>query len=244
MVLIVSFAIQLPVSPSNMDSGQVGRSMGRAKGEDFRMARGAAGEDVLAAWHSGAMGKTQYYTATTLDGYIADPNNSLDWLFVVDRETDGFGDFFAQVGAFAMGATTYEWVLDHEKVGEQPEKWRAWYGDVPCWVFTHRTLPAVPGANITFVSGDVRPVHAAMAEAAQDKNIWLVGGGELVGMFADEGLLDEIIAGVAPVTLGGGAPLLPRKLTSARLTLKDVRRNGQFAELTYALGAHDGSRPR
>jgi dihydrofolate reductase len=190
------------------------------------------------------MGKTQYYTATTLDGYIADADNSLDWLFVVDRETDAFPEFFAQVGAFAMGATTYQWVLDHEKLLEAPEKWQAWYQDVPCWVFTHRTFPPIPGANLTFVNGDVRPVHAAMAQAAQDKNIWLVGGGELVGRFADADLLDEIIVGVAPVTVGSGAPLLPRVLTSARLTLGEVRRNGQFAELTYSVGPQAGSRPR
>jgi dihydrofolate reductase len=190
------------------------------------------------------MGKTQYYTATTLDGYIADADNSLDWLFVVHREIDGFPGFFGQIGAFAMGATTYQWVLEHEKLLERPEKWHAWYRDVPCWVFTHRTFPRVAGANITFVDGDVRPVHAAMVQAAQEKNIWLVGGGELVASFADHDLLDEIIVGVAPVTLGAGAPLLPRVLTSARLTLRDVKRNGQFAELTYSVGAHEGSRPR
>src|SRR5581483_8545297 len=164
------------------------------------------------------MGKTQYYTATTLDGYIADSHNSLDWLFAVDRETNTFPAFFANVGAFAMGATTYEWVVDHEGLREHPEKWNAYYENVPCWVFTHRDLPAIDGLDIRFVRGDVRPVHAAMVEAAQDKNIWLVGGGELVGSFADANLLDEVLVGIAPVTLGSGAPLLPRVLTSDRLT--------------------------
>lgn len=190
------------------------------------------------------MGKTIYYTATTLDGYIAGPDNSLDWLFVVDRENNRFPEMFANVGAFAMGATTYEWVLDHEKVHDDPAKWRAWYGDVPCWVFTHHELPDIAGVTVNFVCGDVRTVHAAMAQAAQDKDIWLVGGGDLVGQFADAALLDEIIVGIAPVTLGSGAPLLPRELASDRLTLQDVRRNGQFAELTYAVGAQAGSRPR
>lgn len=84
-----------------------------------------------------------------------------------------------------MGATTYEWVLGHDNLLAQPEKWREWYGDIPSWVFTHRDLPLVPGADITFVSGDVRPVHGAMVEAAEGKNVWLTGGGELVGAFAD-----------------------------------------------------------
>jgi dihydrofolate reductase len=191
---------------------------------------------VGARWHSGAVTKTQYYTATSIDGFIADQSNSLDWLFEVEQEgRDQFAPFFAEVGAFAMGATTYEWVLAHEQLLEQPQKWHEWYGDMPSWVFTHRSLPSLPDANITFVSGDVRPVHEAMVAAARGKNIWLTGGGELVGAFADQGLLDEVILGVAPVTLGAGAPLLPRRLSSSRLTLSAVEQVGQFAYLTYTV---------
>jgi dihydrofolate reductase len=182
------------------------------------------------------MPKTQYYTATTLDGYIADENDSLDWLFEVDRERDGehsFGEFFAAVGAMAMGATTFEWVLEHDRLLEEPDKWRGYYGDTPCWVFTHRRLKAIPGAGISFVQGDVGPVHEEMTRAAGDKNIWLVGGGDLVGQFADRGLLDEILVGVAPVTLGRGAPLLPRRLTASQLELVDVAQDRQFARLRY-----------
>ena len=182
------------------------------------------------------MARTTYYTATSVDGFIADAAGSLDWLFEVEGGADRFAPFFAGVGAFATGATTYAWVLEHEKVLERPEKWQQWYGDIPCWVFTHRDLPVVPGANITFVRGDVRPVHEAMAAVAGDRTIWLVGGGDLVGQFADQGLLDEIVLGVAPVTLGGGAPVLPRRLTSSRLTLTSVEQYGGFAGLTYAVG--------
>jgi dihydrofolate reductase len=188
------------------------------------------------AWQSWPVAKTQYYTATTLDGYIADENNSLDWLFEVDRAQDGdhsFAGFFADVGAMAMGATTYEWVLEHERVLDDPGKWREYYGQTPCWVVTHRTLPPIPGADIRFVEGDVAPVHEQMSRAADDKNIWLVGGGDLVGQFSDRNLLDEILVGVAPVTLGRGAPLLPRRLTAAQLELVDVARDKQFARLTY-----------
>ena len=181
------------------------------------------------------MGKTQYYTATTLDGYIADTDNSLDWLFQVDRgtgESSQYDRFFAGVGAMAMGATTYRWLLDHVHLLDEPAKWQSWYGSTPSWVFTHRSLPAVPGADIRFVQGDVAPVHAAMRGASGDRNIWLVGGGDLVGQFADQGLLDEIIVSVAPVTLGGGAPLLPRRIVG-RMTLVGVERDRQFANLTY-----------
>lgn len=183
------------------------------------------------------MTKTQYYTATSIDGFIADEHNSLDWLMEVEGAADQiasesvFSTFFAQVGAFCMGATTYEWVMEHEG----PDRWREMWGDVPGWVFTHRQLPSL-GVNATFVAGDVEPVHQAMARAAAGKNIWLVGGGELVGRFADRGLLDEIILGIAPVSLGAGAPLLPRYIRSSRLTLTSVERLGAFASLTYAVG--------
>jgi dihydrofolate reductase len=182
--------------------------------------------------------KTQYYTATSLDGYIADEHNSLDWLFEVDRaegDDDSFRRFFADVGAMAMGATTYEWVLDHDHLLDHPEKWHAYYGETPCWVFTHRKLPPVPGADIRFVQGDARPVHQEMTQAAGDRNVWLVGGGELVGQFADCNLLDEVHVGIAPVTLAGGAPLLPRRLTAADLELVDVARDEQFVRLSYRL---------
>jgi dihydrofolate reductase len=138
---------------------------------------------------------TQYYTATTLDGYIADPDNSLDWLFTRQREDDGplnYGEFIAEVGALAMGSTTYEWLLDHEFADKDPPDWK-WPYDIPCWVFTHRQLPVVPDAAIEFTSADVAAVHKEMVDAAGDRNVWIVGGGDLAGQFADLGLLDEVI---------------------------------------------------
>lgn len=188
------------------------------------------------------MAKTVYNTATSIDGYIADPDNSLEWLFSVpggqpgaegdDAETplDEFGEFLAGVGAICMGSTTYEWIVDYEKAVEHPEKWEY---EAPTWVFTTRDLPAVPGADIRFVSGDVAPVHAEMVAAAGDKDRWIVGGGELVGKFFDAGLLDEIRLSLAPVFLGAGAPLLPRRMLSERLELTETKSAGQFACLTY-----------
>ena len=182
---------------------------------------------------------TQYFTATTLDGFIADPDNSLGWLFTRKRDEGGslnYGDFIADVGAMAMGATSYEWVLDHEFGGKEPADWK-WMYDVPCWVFTHRSLTVVPDARIEFVSGDVAPVHAEMSAAAGGRNVWIVGGGDLVGQFADAGLLDEVIVQIAPVTLGGGAPLLPRRV---ELRLEESGRNVDFVTARYAV-VHDGA---
>jgi dihydrofolate reductase len=178
------------------------------------------------------VGLTQYYTATTLDGFIADADNSLEWLFHRARDDAGalsYGAFIAEVGAVAMGSTTYEWILDHESADKDPAKWPY---DVPCWVFTHRRLTVVPGAQLEFVSGDVPPVHEQMTAAAGDKNRWIVGGGDLVGQFADAGLLDEVLVTIAPVTLGAGAPLLPRRL---ELRLDEVGRNGDFACARYSV---------
>jgi dihydrofolate reductase len=187
------------------------------------------------------MAKTQFYTATSIDGFIADEKNSLDWLFESGTSDEPgnqrFPAFFAEVGAFCMGATTYEWVLNHDQLLTNPAKWKQYYGDVPCWVFTHRTLPPIPGANLSFVSGDIVPAHDEMLKAAAGRNVWVVGGGELAGMFADQGRLDELILGVAPVTLGAGAPLLPRRLTASRLTLETAEKQGQFVQLTYSVSA-------
>lgn len=183
---------------------------------------------------------TIYNTATSLDGFLATPDNSLDWLFEVPGSAEAeesLPDFLATVGAMAMGSTTYEWVFKHESLDEHPERWTEWYADRPTWVFTHRDLPVVPGADIRFTQAPVPEVHAELTAAAGERDVWVMGGGDLVGQFADAGLLDRIVATVAPVTLGEGAPLLPRVLRSNRLTLVSVEQRGQFAELTYDVGS-------
>jgi len=178
--------------------------------------------------------KTQYYTASSLDGYIATPDHSLEWLFPLgDVNETSFPAFIREVGALAMGASTYEWLLRHvvQASGDAP---RGWPYEQPAWVFTTRQPATVPGADIRFVRGDVRPVHEQMQRAAAGKNVWLVGGGELVGQFHDAGLLDEVIVQIGSVTLGAGRPLLPRRIVSPPLQLVDVRRFGTgFAELRY-----------
>lgn len=173
--------------------------------------------------------KTQYYTATSLDGFIADANNSLDWLFQFGHDPEGadnnYLQFISQVGAIAMGSTTYEWLLKNHiyKDAEHPQEWPY---KQHAWVFSSRSLPVIENANIHFVKGDVRPVHEEMVKAAKGKNIWLVGGGDLVGQFYDQGLLDEIIVSIASVTLGSGAPLLPRAITTPPLKLLSAKTQG------------------
>lgn len=179
---------------------------------------------------------TQYYTAASIDGFIATTNHSLDWLFSLgDVAETSYPTFITQVGALAMGSSTYEWMLRHV-VGPEADRPEPWPYPQPTWVFSSRTLPAVPGANLHFVRGDVRPVHNAMRNAAGGKNIWLVGGGDLVGQFYDQGLLDEIFVQVGSVMLGAGRPLLPRAIIKPALRLLSVRAVGTgFAELHYAV---------
>jgi dihydrofolate reductase len=176
--------------------------------------------------------KTQYYTACSLDGFIAGPNDSLDWLFPLGDIADtSYPAFIRDIGALAMGSATYEWMLRHAVHADPPQPWPY---EQPTWVFSSRTLPAVPGVDLRFVRGYVRPVHEDMVAAAAGRNVWLVGGGDLVGQFHDHGLLDEIFVQIGSVTLGAGKPLLPRAIISPPLRLVSVRAVGTgFAELHY-----------
>lgn len=180
---------------------------------------------------------TQYYTATSLDGFIATEDDSLEWLFSLGSVNDtSYPEFIADVGVLVMGASTYAWMLRHAaKMVE--ETGAAWPYRQPTWVFTHRSLPlATAEADIRFVQGEVRQFHAEMVRAAAGKNLWVVGGGDLAGQFFDAGLLDEAIVQIASVTLGKGKPLFPRRATLPPWRLISVRQVGSaFAELRYQL---------
>lgn len=163
---------------------------------------------------------THYYTASSLDGFIATVDQSLEWLLKQDFDESGpmaYPEFQERIGALAMGAHTYEWIMRHDDNG--------WTYSQPAWVFSHRDLTIPDGADIRVTAADVRDVHAQMTTAAAGKDLWIVGGGELAGTFADAGLLDEVWIQYAPVTLGAGAPVLPRALD---LELVEVARNRNF----------------
>jgi dihydrofolate reductase len=182
------------------------------------------------------MTKVVFHTATTINGFLADEGDSLQWLF--DVPTDGLEDgdltrFMPGVGAIVMGSTTYNWVVDFEDLMQHPEKWQPFYGDRPTWVFSGRERRQVPGANLRFVSGDVTAAWPEILDSANGGDVWVMGGGELVGQFIDAGLLDEMRLSVAPATLTSGRPLLPRNLGTNELTLTAARQVGAFAELIY-----------
>ncbi|MBL3698194.1 dihydrofolate reductase family protein [Leucobacter luti] len=175
------------------------------------------------------MSRVTYFVAATIDGFIADPDDSLAWLLRQDIADDGpnaYGPFIAGVGALVMGSTTYEWLLR-----EGP-----WPYEIPSWVMTSRELAAPTDtasgapADVRFSSDPIPQVHAAMRDAAGEQDLWVVGGGDLAGQFADAGLLDEILLSIAPVTLGGGRQVLPRRLD---LELVEHGRNGAFLTARY-----------
>jgi len=177
---------------------------------------------------------THFYTASSLDGFIATAEHSLDWLLSQDIDQEGpmaYAGFEKNIGALAMGASTYEWVMRNED--------GRWGYTQPTWVFTHRELEVPDGADVRLTQDDVRAVHAEMVAAAGEKDLWVVGGGDLAGQFADAGLLDEVWVQYAPVTLGSGAPLLPRRLD---LELVDVARNRSFLCGRYRV-VRDGAAP-
>lgn len=184
------------------------------------------------------MTRTVYYTSTTLNGFLADENNSLAWLFAVD-DTDGpdIAAFMDTMGVFVEGSTTYEWILREENLLAEPGKWQQFYGDKPTYVFTSRTLPVPDGADVRFVNGSVDAVLPEIVAAAGELDVWVVGGGELAGQFLDADALDELVLTIAPAALTGGAPLLPRNIGPERLTLRSATQFGAFAQLTYAVGA-------
>lgn len=181
------------------------------------------------------MTRIVYNTATTLNGFLADDADSLAWLFAVPgapEAEDDFARFLDGVGAFVMGATTYEWVWANDEE-ENPGSWATTYGSRPCFVVTHRQLRTPEGADVTFVQGPAADWVETVIEAAAGKDVWIVGGGDLVGQFADIDRLDEVRVSVAPVVLPSGRPLLPRRLEGDRLHLEQVQQKGQFAELVY-----------
>jgi dihydrofolate reductase len=177
--------------------------------------------------------KAQYYCAATLDGYIAEADDSLGWLFGYDGSyegedaepgpmTDGgsYEQFYDGVGALVSGSTTYEFVLDHlGDGGEWPYKGK------PYWVLSSRDLPVPAGeeSNVRIANATVSELYDEMMGATGGRNLWVVGGGNVASQFADEGLLDEVLLTVVPVVLGEGKPLFDRPLPGGPMQLKGTR---------------------
>ena len=179
------------------------------------------------------MSKTQYYCAASLDGYIAETDDTLAWLTEYEGTFEGGGvepspmsewgsyeQFYRGVGALVSGANTYEFVLDHMA---DDSDWP--YKGKPCWVLSSRDLPTPEGKGIDVrvVNAEVADLHEQMVSAAGEQNLWVVGGGNVASQFADSGLLDEVLVTVVPVVLGAGKPLFDRRLPAGPMQLIGTR---------------------
>ena len=164
------------------------------------------------------------FIASSLDGYIATKDESLEWLFKVEGEGDnGFSDFYETVDTVLMGKRTYDWVMKQE-IEEFP------YKNKECYVFTRSSIEDTE--NVKFVNEDVTSfVHKLKDQ--EGENIWIVGGGELLHSFVQEGLVDEFVITVAPTIIGKGIPLFREGNYQLDLSLKGTRIFNQFVELHY-----------
>jgi dihydrofolate reductase len=192
------------------------------------------------------MSKVQYYCAATLDGYIAEADDSLGWLLGYEGSFEGEGaeagpmseggsyeGFYQGVGALVSGSTTYEFVLDHL---DDPGQWP--YMGKPYWVLSSRELavPEAEGVDVRIANTPVADLHAELVAAAGERNVWVIGGGNVASQFADAGLLDELLLTVVPVVLGTGKPLFDRRLPGGPLQLLGTRTFATgMVELRYEL---------
>ena len=140
------------------------------------------------------------YIATSLDGYIARRDGSLDWLPQPETgaEDYGYAGFYDSIDALVMGANTFETV---QSFGDWP------YPGKPTLVFTTRDWPGAP-PEVYLHAGEPQPALAKLHEQGA-RRIWLVGGGEMVAAFLRRDLIDEMILTLCPVLLGEGLPLFP-----------------------------------
>jgi dihydrofolate reductase len=163
------------------------------------------------------------YVASSLDGYIAGPDDDMGWLPRLDPGAVGYSDFLRDVAAIAMGRRTYEWI---DGAGPWP------YGDMPAWVVS-TTLDEGPRAHATVTRGPLTDLAATLREG--EGTAWLVGGGRLFASFAAAKLIDLWIVTVVPVLLGAGIPLFPSGADAyARLELVETRTlPGDCVQLHY-----------
>lgn len=170
--------------------------------------------------------KLSLYIAMSLDGYIATEDDSLEWLFKTEVNSDaGYNAFFEEVDTIIIGKRTYDWVMEQEN-GKFP------YPEKECFVFSKSETGT--NEHVEFVDEDIVTFTNKLKEQ-EGKKIWIVGGGDLLKDFLNEKLVDEFIITVAPTLLGKGIPLFNKGEYETDLVLKDMKQYDQFAQLHYEL---------
>jgi len=163
------------------------------------------------------MSKLIYYVAVSMDGFIATVDHKLDWLetFTLGEDATPYEDFYRTIGAVIMGAETWRWIMQHAG-----DHWP--YKAIPAFVISHQPLALGAEHNIKQLSGEARQMATQAKEAAQGKNVWLIGGGVTAACFAQAGELDELFVTTIPILLGQGVPLLP-VTTACKMTVQSQR---------------------
>ncbi|MCM3758229.1 dihydrofolate reductase family protein [Sporosarcina aquimarina] len=168
--------------------------------------------------------KIVLFIAQSLDGYIATKDDSLDWLFNVEGEGDnGYSEFLETVDTILIGKRTYDWVMEQEK-GQFP------YQNKDCYVFSRSSFDDTN--EVKFINGDIVEFTGNLKNQ-EGKNIWIVGGGDILNTFLKEKLVDELILTVAPTIIGEGIPLFKEGNYQLDLSLVGTRTFNQFVELHY-----------
>ena len=142
------------------------------------------------------MRRLRYSVAASLDGFIAGPNGSIDWI-VQDPSID-FVAMFAEYDTFVMGRLTYEVAWPRTAL---------WPFQGQPWFVASRTLKPEDHPGVTVLSSGVAEAVAAM-KAQPGKDIWLFGGGVMLREMLDANLVDTVEVALMPVMLGSGTPLL------------------------------------
>jgi dihydrofolate reductase len=159
--------------------------------------------------------KVILYIATTLDGYIAKPNDDLSFLSIVQRDgvDYGYADFIKSVDTVILGRKTYDWVMT--QVPEFP------HADKNSYVITRTPRPSICKTN--FYTGDLKELVIRL-KGEHGRNIFVDGGAEIVNELLKQNLIDEFIISVIPILVGNGTRLFKDGRPEQKLELVDIRK--------------------
>jgi dihydrofolate reductase len=169
------------------------------------------------------MRKIVVAASVSLDGYIARPSGAID--FLVEAEGLDFAKFMARFDVCLMGRKTYE--ASVAMGGEAMFK----AGGAEYFIFS-RTLPPGKRDYVTFLDEPIASFIERL-RARPGKDIWHMGGGELVRAFLELDLIDEVGIGVVPKLIGAGLPLFPGGFPERHFRLTETKQYGPMMGLEY-----------